>query len=119
MFLSFFIHALLIFAMTIYLQFLPLMSVFKSIALLCSLLYLFELFFSHLMLDLNEGGLIYKKNFFELNPCKITIIKFCHLKLLMVRLNGKRFLLLRDVALHYILIKKYMNHYTSGGVNNW
>ncbi len=117
--LSFVLHAVIIFFFTIYLHFLPLMNMFKIIALFISLVYLYELFFSSVFFDPVEGGIIYKKQLYPLAVHKININKFCLFKLLMVRLNNKVFLLFGDVESHYDLIKKYANQYHSGGVKNW
>jgi len=112
-------HALIIFCLTIYLQFLPLMNVFKITALLISLVYLYELFFSPVFFDPVEGIIIYKKQLYPLIAHKMNINKFCLFKLLVVRLNNKVFLLFGDVESRYDLIKKYVKQYHSGGVKNW
>ncbi len=117
--LSFFMRTLIIFCLTISLQFLPLINVFKVIALFFLLLYLYELFFNPCFLDLIEGGIIYKKQLYPFVFSKINIKKFGLFKLLMVRLNNKIFLLFGDVESRYDLINKYMKHYTPGGVKNW
>lgn len=117
--LSFILRALTIFCLTIYLQFLPLMNVFKITALFFSLVYLYELFFSLAFFDIIEGGIIYKKRLYKFSFCKIIIKKFCLFRFLMVRLNNKVFLLFGDVESRYDLIKKYIIQYHSGGVKNW
>ncbi|MDN5360068.1 MAG: hypothetical protein PWQ84_1131 [Thermotogaceae bacterium] len=117
--LSFVLHALTIFCLTIYLQFLPLMNVFKITALFFSLVYLYELFFSSPLLDMIEGGIIYRNQLYKFNFGKINIKKFCLFRFLMVRLNNRIFLLFGDVESRYDLIKKYINQYHSGGVMNW
>ena len=117
--LSFMMHAFIIFCLTIYLHFLPLMNVFKITALFISLIYFRELFFTTAFFDPIEGGMIYKKQITIINNSKITLKKVCLIQLLMVRLNNKVFLLLGDVESRYDLLKKYINQYHSGGVKNW
>lgn len=117
--LSFILHTLTIFCLTIYLQFLPLMNVFKITALFFSLVYLHELFFNSPLLDLIEGGIIYKNQLYIFNFRKINIKKICLVRFLMVRSNNRIFLLFGDVESRYDLIKKYINQYHSGGVKNW
>ena len=117
--LSFMMRAFTIFCLTIYLHFLPLMNVFKITALVFSLVYFFELFFNIPLLSLFEGGIIYKKQLYQISVSKINIKKFCLFKLLVVRLNNKIFLLFGDVESFFDLIKKYNKQYNSGGVKNW
>jgi len=93
--------------------------VFKITALLISLIYFYELFFTAAFFDPIEGGIIYKKEMISIKNSKISLKKICLIQLLMVRLNNKVFLLLGDVESRYDLLKKYINQYHSGGVKNW
>jgi len=105
--------------MAIYLQFLPLLIIFKTAALIVAFFYLYELFFSSIILDLSESVLLFNNDFFLLDYCKMKIKYFCCFNLLVVRLNHRFFLLFGDVELLYGLMIKYKKQYTTGGVKNW
>jgi len=116
---SFFVRALIILCMAVYLQFLPLMIIFKIVALIVAFFYLYELFFSSVFVDLSESILVFNNDLFLLDFCKMNIKNCCRINLLVVRLNHRVFLLFGDVESLYGLIKKYKKQYTSGGVKNW
>jgi hypothetical protein len=108
--------------MTIYLLFLPLISLFKIVAVFFSLFYLYELFFNKIVIDPIEGIIIYNKYPFYLNSVKINAVKFGLLNFIVVRLGYKKRHVLcyfGDVESDCDLIKEYLKIYTPGGVRNW
>ncbi|GEM_PF-2235304 len=122
MFLAVFIQSLIIFFMTIYLLLLPLHFIFKSVAVLCCIVFFRELFFNKIVIDPIEGIVIFNKYPFCLSSTDVRLIRFGLSSLIMVRLGYKKRHILcyfGEVESDYDLIKKYQKIYTPGGVRNW
>lgn len=110
MFLRVFIQSFIILFMTIYLLFLPLHAMFKFIAIICSVIFLRELFFNKIIVDPVEGIVIFNRYHFYLNSADVKLIKFGLSAFIMVRLGYKKRHILcyfGDVESDYDLIRKY------------